>query len=76
MEDESSAGGIWAPGFQDVMACSHLVLVLKVMNVYFFIFHYFISGRGKPRIQNRQMRGCDCTKEAISGDPVHAFAYL
>jgi hypothetical protein len=31
-EDESSNGPVWAAGFQDVKAHSHLARVLKLMN--------------------------------------------
>jgi hypothetical protein len=31
-EDESSTGSIWAAGLHDVMACSRLARVLKLMN--------------------------------------------
>lgn len=42
-EDESSIGRVWATGFHHIMACSHLVHVLKLTNHLFLKFAKFIS---------------------------------
>jgi len=44
MEDESSAGCVWAAGFHHVTARSTLVRVLKLMNRLFLSFSKFFSG--------------------------------
>jgi hypothetical protein len=49
-EDVSSTGRFWAAGFHHVTAYSLLARVLKLINIYFFHFPNFFSGRGQPRI--------------------------
>jgi len=48
--DKSSAGHIWAAGFHRVMACSHLVCILKSMNCLFPNISNFLSGCGHLQI--------------------------
>jgi len=46
-EDESSTGCVWAAGLHHVMACSHLVPIVKLMNHFIsLIFQFFLGGEG------------------------------
>ena len=49
-EDESCTGHIWAAGFHRVMACSHLVCVLKSMKCLFPNISNFFFGLGHLHI--------------------------
>jgi hypothetical protein len=48
-EAESSTGCVWAAGFHQITARSLLACILKLMNVYFFNFPFFLDC-GKPPI--------------------------
>jgi hypothetical protein len=72
-EDKSSNGRVWAARFHHVTDRSRLARVLKLMNRLFLYFIISFSGRGKPRILNKRIRGHDSTAYCMKVSESYIF---